>query len=83
MNLDYLLLGEQEFSTRQDIDQADKILYDCVKRIESGEKAMDVAKSAIEQGLTGQEVRLLIKWLKKNRPDRRIRVVDAVKRRGI
>lgn len=83
MNLDYLLLGEQEFSTRQDLDHADKILYDCVKRIESGEKAMDVAKSAIEQGLTGQEVRLLIKWLKKNRPERRIRVVDAVKRRGI
>lgn len=81
--MDYLLLGEQEFSTRQDTDEADRILYNCVKRIESGEEAIEVAKSALEQGLTGQQVRLLIKWLKQNRPARRTRVVDAVKRRGI
>jgi len=82
MDLDNLLLGEKEFANADTTD-VEKLLYRCLVKIEAGEPAIGVATWAIESGLTGQQVRHFLKWLKKARPNRRKRTIDAVKRRGV
>jgi len=81
--MDYLLLGEGEFS-KLNLGEKEHLLWVCIQKIEFGENAIDVAVTAIETGLlTSNDFKMLKTWMKKNRPKRKKRDIDVIRRRGV
>ena len=80
--MDYLFLSQEEFSALN-LPAKETALYNLVQRIRSGEDPLIVATETLKLAtITSQDLRIMKKHLKQNRPTLAKRPIDVVRKRG-